>query len=355
MEENFPLNVAVTGEYGSGKSTFVNAIRGVDNMDERAAPTGSVGITEDVTPYSHPNYPHVTFWDLPGVGTTNYPAAEYVKLVELERFDFFVIISADRLRESDVKLAKEIQKMGKRFYYVRSKIDNNVRDKEGKQRGFDAERTLTQIRENCIQGLQEQGLRSPQVFLVSSIDPNLFDFPLLAEILKRKLPELKRDAFLLAMPNTSLEMIDRKKEAFKSKIKYVAGLSAAVAAAPVHGLSIAFDLVLLVGVFTRYVFGFGLNTSSLRRVSRYTCVPYVELRSAITPSLTVKKVTPVLVLKTLFQTVSIVKLMTGYRFIPMLGIPLSMAFSCFTTYKALNILLNVLADDARRVFRKALD
>uniref|UniRef100_A0A3Q3FHF5 IRG-type G domain-containing protein n=1 Tax=Labrus bergylta TaxID=56723 RepID=A0A3Q3FHF5_9LABR len=183
--QNVPLNIAVTGETGSGKSSFVNAIRGIDNKDEKAAPTGCVETTMKVAPYLHPNNPNVTIWDLPGIGSTNFPAAEYLKMVGFEKFDFFIIISADRFRENDLKLAKEIQKMEKKFYFIRSKIDDNIRNEKRSQREFNEERTLTQIRDNCIQGLQDLRLQqSPQIFLVSSFDLTLYDFPKLVETLK---------------------------------------------------------------------------------------------------------------------------------------------------------------------------
>ncbi|XP_034531805.1 interferon-inducible GTPase 5-like [Notolabrus celidotus] len=355
-EKSIPLNIAVTGESGSGKSTFVNAIRGIDDDDERAAPTGTEETTTEVTPYPHPNFPNVTVWDLPGIGTVKFPAAKYLKLVGFEKFDFFIIVSSERFRENDVKLAKEIQKMKKKFYFVRSKIDNDIRQEENKN-DFNEERTLGRIRENCIQGLRKPGVESPQVFLMSSNKLHLYDFPKLLKTLEGELPELKRDAFLIAMPNISLEIIDRKREAFKSKIKYIATLSAAVAAVPVPGLSIAVDLGLLVGAVTRYVFGFGLNTSSLKRMANYTGVPYEELRKVIVSPLAAEKITPDLVLKTLIQTASIPALMAaeeGARFIPILGILASMALSFTLTYKALNIFLNKLADDAQKVLQKAL-
>ncbi|CAK6962116.1 interferon-inducible GTPase 5-like [Scomber scombrus] len=217
---NTPLNIAITGESGSGKSTFVNALRGIDNRDERAAPTGPVETTKEATPYPHPNYPNVKLWDLPGIGTTSFPADKYLEHVGFEKFDFFIIISVDRFRENDVKLAQEIQKMGKKFYFVRSKIDNNLRDEERSQREFNAESTLAKIKENCIKGLQNLGVEAPQVFLVSSFDLHLYDFHLLEETLERELPDHKKDILLLAVPNVSMEIINKKKETLKSKIKY---------------------------------------------------------------------------------------------------------------------------------------
>ncbi|XP_074548530.1 interferon-inducible GTPase 5-like [Halichoeres trimaculatus] len=360
-EKNIALNIAITGESGSGKSTFVNAIRGVDDDDEKAAPTGVVETTEVVRDYPHPDFSNVTLWDLPGVGTMKFPAAEYLKKVGFERFDFFIIVSADRFRENDVKLAKEIRKMKKKFYFVRSKIDQDVSNEkirtEKSIRYFSEEGTLGQIKDNCTQGLRKQGFQSPQVFLVSSHKPHLYDFPDLLRTLERELPEHKKNAFLLAMPNTSQEMIDRKKKAFKSKIKYVATLSAAVAAVAVPGLSVAVDLALLVGVVTRYVSGFGLNISSLKRLSNYTGVYIEDLKEVIVSPLAATKITPELVLKTMSQTAILPALLIaeeGSKFIPVFGIPVSMALSFTFTYKALNLFLNDLSEDAKRVLQKVL-
>lgn len=151
-DNNTPLNIAITGESGSGKSSFVNAFRGIDNRADGAAPTGCVETTSVVTQYHHPNYPNVKLWDLPGVGTTKFPADQYLKLVGFERFDFFIIISATRFTENDVKLPQEIQKMKKKFYFVRSKIDNDLYLKRRIQRDFSETRTKELIKENCIQG-----------------------------------------------------------------------------------------------------------------------------------------------------------------------------------------------------------
>ncbi|XP_065803828.1 interferon-inducible GTPase 5-like [Labrus bergylta] len=354
-EQNVPLNIAVTGKTGSGKSSFVNAIRGIDNKDEKAARTGCVETTMEVTPYLHPNYPNVIFSDLPGIGSPNFPAAKYLKEVEFKKFDFFIIISADRFKENDLKLAKEIQKMEKKFYFVRSKIDDNIRNEKRSQKEFNEERTLIQIRKNCIQGLQDQGLQSPQVFLVSSFDLTLYDFPLLVETLKEELPELKKEAFLLAMPNISLDMIKKKKKAFQAKVKYFATLSAAVGAVPVPGVSVAVDTALLVSVVTTYVLGFGLDIPSLKRMANYSGVPYEELKEVIMSPLIATELTSQLLLRLLVQFGSLAALLAaeeGFRFIPILGIPVSMGLSFTFTYSSLNMILDMLADDAEKVFTR---
>ncbi|XP_006800673.1 interferon-inducible GTPase 5-like [Neolamprologus brichardi] len=355
-ENNIPLNIAITGVAGSGKSTFVNAFRGLSNDDEGAAPTGVRETTSEVTPYPHPNNPNVMLWDLPGIGTTKFPAKKYLKLVGFEKFDFFIIISATRFTENDVKLAQEIQKMKKKFYFVRSKIDNDIQA-ERRRRDFNEEETLTEIRDDCVHRLRGLGIKSPQVFLVSSFELHLYDFNLLQQNLDRDLPKNKRDTLLFVMPNINPEIIIKKKKAFQSKIKYYALGSAAGAAVPLPGLSIAVDLALLVGAVTHYVFAFGLDVPSLKRLSAKTGVPYTALRAVIISPLAAAEITKELLFKVMTHVSSFATLIVAEeasRFIPFIGIPAAMVLSFTTTYKFLNVILSELAEDAEKVFEKAL-
>lgn len=357
QQKNTPLNIGITGDSGSGKSTFVNAFRGVDDMDDAAAPTGCVETTMEVTAYPHPSYPNVTLWDLPGIGTTNFPADEYLKLVGFEKFDFFIIISATRFRENDVKLAKEIQRMGKKFYFVRSKIDSTLQDEERSKREFDALSTLAQIRENCFQGLQKQGVVSPQVFLVSSFDLHLYDFHQLEKTLERELPAHKKNVLLLAMPNISCEIISKKKDALHVEIKYHAFISALIASAPVTGLSFAVDLAILTSAILEYKVTFGLDRMSLLNLSCSVRVPLNDLRGVMRSPLALKEINTDLILKLLSLSAGEAALMAaeeGFRFIPLFGIPAAMTLSFISTYRALNTFLDMLAEDAQRVFIKAL-
>uniref|UniRef100_A0A3P9B5C2 IRG-type G domain-containing protein n=1 Tax=Maylandia zebra TaxID=106582 RepID=A0A3P9B5C2_9CICH len=186
-QTNVSLNIAITGESGAGKSTFINAFRGIKNRDEGAAPTGVTETTSEVTPYPHPDNPN---------------------LVGFDKYDFFLIISDTRFRENDVKLAQKIQKMKKNFYFVRSKIDNDIRAEESVS-DSSKEKTLTKIRDDCVQ--RELGIESPRVFLMSSFQLHKYDFSLLQETLERELPKDKRDTLLYVMPNVNPDVISKKK------------------------------------------------------------------------------------------------------------------------------------------------
>ncbi len=159
------------------------------------------------------------------------------------------------------------------------------------------------------------------------------------------------------MPNISLEIVNRKKKAFKAKIKYYALVSAGVAAVPVPGLSFAVDLSLIVVVVTRYVIGFGLDRGSLQRLSVRTGVPVEEFMAVIISPLAVEEITGPLITKVLFQSAAIIALVAaeeGLRFIPILGHVVAAGASFFVTKAALKTALNMIADDAQRVFKRAL-
>uniref|UniRef100_A0A3B4DE52 IRG-type G domain-containing protein n=1 Tax=Pygocentrus nattereri TaxID=42514 RepID=A0A3B4DE52_PYGNA len=202
------LSVAVTGESGAGKSTFINAFRNLDDEDEGAAETGVTQTTTEPTPYEHPTVSNVVFWDLAGVGTPNFQAKTY---------DFFLNISSERFRGNDSMLAKEIQKKKKLFYF-------------------------------------EFG--NPKVFLISSLDVSEFDFNWLVATLLSELPQHKQCALLLLVPVSSVAILEEKVKMFEKEIWAAALLSAGIAVAPVPR-----------SFFTRCYYAFCLDDKSLEKLS----------------------------------------------------------------------------------------
>ncbi|KAM4015287.1 interferon-inducible GTPase 1-like [Anomaloglossus baeobatrachus] len=138
------INIAIMGESGSGKSTFVNAIRGLHNdEEENAAKTGIVETTMEPTAYPHPKH-------------------------------------------SDMELAKKICSM-KKFYFVRNKIDTDLKaSKLCRHRTYNERRILHEIRDNCITSLRDRGVEEPIVFLLSCLEMDKYDFELLVETLEKE-------------------------------------------------------------------------------------------------------------------------------------------------------------------------
>ena len=79
------ITIGVIGESHSGKSSFINTIRGLKSGEPGAAPVKYRECTRQPTPYEYPKNPLVTLWDLPGVGTNNFPQETYMEKIKFSR------------------------------------------------------------------------------------------------------------------------------------------------------------------------------------------------------------------------------------------------------------------------------
>lgn len=206
-------------------------------------------------------------------------------------------------------------------------------------------------------GLIKGSVMSPQVFMLSNFDLQKHDFHRLHETLSRELPEHKRNALLLAMPNISLEIIDKKKEVFRAQIMSYAFLSAAGAVVPLPGFSLAVDGGLLAKAVRQYKVGFGLDSESLKRLSDSTGVSFEELCGVICSPVALNKISVEFILKLLCQSANTAALMVaeeGFSVIPIFGTLVATTLSYKVTENALHNFLEMLAEDAHRVFKRAL-
>ncbi|KAL2084250.1 hypothetical protein ACEWY4_019768 [Coilia grayii] len=275
---NVTLNIAVTGMAGAGKSTFVNAIRGIPHNDPQAAPTGVTETTMTPVKYDHPTMPNVKIWDLPGIGTTKHQAKTYVKHKKFETYDVFIIITSERFRENDVLLATAILKQKKLYYFVRSKIDNDVYAEQQINR-YSEGQVLANIRWDCQKHLRDLG--NPKVFLISSFYLEKYDFPQLIETLREDLPENKRLALIQSLPVYSTDILRMKCKQFRKMIWLTAFGAGAVAINPIPGLALACDFAIVLSFLGKVQKAFGLDDESLQRLAVRVNKPVCELKSAM--------------------------------------------------------------------------
>ncbi|KAK7124550.1 hypothetical protein R3I94_018804 [Phoxinus phoxinus] len=344
------LNIGVTGESGSGKSTFVNAFRGLGDEDEGSAETGPVETTMESKDYLHPKYKNVKVWDLPGIGTPNFKADEYLELVQFERYDFFIIIASERFRECHTQLAKEIMRMGKKFYFVRSKIDFCIIAEERKK-NFDQKKTLDTIREDCENGLRNIGIEDPVVFLISGWELGKYDLNLLQERMEKELPQHKRRVLMLALPNITLEINEKKKKILEANIGKVALLSAFVATVPIPGLSVAVDLAIVKAEIETYYNTFGLDDPSLQKLCEKSGKTIEELKSLMKSPLRFG-INPASILSLLgAASLAVAENAVEYvaSLIPILGTVVAGGMSYMTVSAMLKRALDDIAEDARTV------
>ncbi|XP_058051570.1 interferon-gamma-inducible GTPase 10-like isoform X2 [Ahaetulla prasina] len=368
--QNLPLNIAVVGKAGAGKSSFINAVWGINDDDDEAAEVWTVEETKVPKAHPHPSFPNITIWELPEIRERNSKAAEYFEKVQFERYDVFIMLVTDRFTENDAFLAKEIQRMRKKFYYVRSKIDLSI-EGERRKRNFNMEKTLETIRNYCEDNLKESSELPERVFLVSNLHVHMYEFPLLREKMAAELPDYKKHILTLAGQFFSENNLMDKKIKMKSYIERFAKLSWVCGAAIVWPLSLACDIGILIVAWEWFWKVFGLDKSSLHFLALQTGKGFKELKSGNRERPLVSTVHAQLVffllLKSAFwvmlpsvkylgislaETVSVMKLVLDYM--PGIGSVFDGVSSYAFMHYFLNRFLDNAVEDAQNVREKLL-
>ena len=139
---------------------------------------------------------------------------KYCKNVPLDKYDTYLIFPKDRFEAGDLKLAKRIRSTGKKFFYIRARIDQDVENekricekdknanvtseedenakkisekdknaKRSRKRLFDRDALLDRIRENLSKNLIGRGLLTDkkEIFLISNHFLNDYQFGELTE------------------------------------------------------------------------------------------------------------------------------------------------------------------------------
>jgi len=209
--KNVSLNVAVIGNSGVGKSSFINAIRRLTGDDEGAAAVGVKETTLDVRSYTHPDNEMLKFWDLPGVGSNEFPKATYLSRIDVDRYDFFLLITADRFTENDTWLGNEFRKRKKKYFFVRTKIDVDIsNNNKSHPSTHDEEAVINEIRESTASHLKANGFSDVPMFLIDNYELQKFQFAELEQQLINDFPDLKRSALILSLRSTSEKMVQVK-------------------------------------------------------------------------------------------------------------------------------------------------
>lgn len=171
------LNWAVVGRVGAGKSSLINALRGLQPNEAEAASVGVGHTTKRPKPYSFTGElanlakNMARLWDLPGAGTKDWPTETYICDAGLRHFDGVLLVVAGAFSDAEEVLLKQLEDFKVPCYVIRNKVDqdteNNLQDN-----GLCAEETLAEIRFELLQ----YGCPRDRIFLVSAKHPHLSDF-----------------------------------------------------------------------------------------------------------------------------------------------------------------------------------
>jgi len=326
----------------------------------------SVGVTEttvEIRSFLHPCNELLKFWDLPGVGTDRFPKESYLSQIEVDRYDFFLLMTADRFTQNDTWLGNEFRQRNKKYFFVRTKIGVDIsNNRKSHPKTHNEEVVVKAIRESTEQHLKENGCEDVPVFLIDNYKLKKFEFEQLEHRLVEDFPKLKKSALVMSLQATSEEMVRVKVAELRSRMWKVAALSGVVAAAPVPGVSMAFDIGLVVEEADVYYTQLGLDETSLKRYAKLMSCDYRRLRSVVDTRMgfrvigleSVKQLiemlaerAPAVVTSAALEEVS--------RFIPVIGSVIAASLSIGGTYYSLKLILDRMESAAVEVVRAAAD
>lgn len=338
-----PVALAITGQSGSGKSSFINKVMGKKRGDTGAAATGVNETTLEPKAYHHPENENIVFWDLPGIGTRNFQKDDYLDKVNFKRYDCFLILSENRFTENDLFLAKQILDNGKRFYFVRTKVDNAIRDEahdmDMEENEIDEDFLLGKIRNYIVENLEEieKNKKLSEAYLITTRNNQKFDFPVLMKHVLKELPDIKREVMIRALTVTSKDIVEEKKRIIKDSLWKYCAMSGGLAMIPFPGLSVGVDTGILYKMATDQRNTFGLTEESLELKARQIGMTLEALKKDLPESDVQLLKDPVQWLKTLATAASVLVIESAAEetvkwAVPILGSLVSGGLSFGTTY-----------------------
>ena len=330
----------------------------MQDFDPGAAEVDVTECTKEPKCYDHPSNPNIKFWDLPGITNTIYNGdlEQYCKNVPLDKYHTFLIFGKDRFTAGDLKLAEMIRSTGKKFFYIRGKIDVDVEAaRRSRQHLFDKDATLNKMREKLSQDLIERGLLKDmkEIFLVSSHFPAEYQFDELTQAILSVLLQRQQESFILTIDNAlilSKNTLKRKVEVLGKCIKYIATASAVAAIVPFPGTSIVVDSSLIKNEINFYISQLGLPDEGSSRFSMLSFKTQSEIKAS---SMMLGNVVQIGRLVAAYSAESVIE--EYARFFPIIGGVAASSLSYGATYYFLWKWLGQLEEIALKVLEETFD
>lgn len=249
--EDVQVSVALFGQPGAGKSSLINCLTGQNQAE--------VGNKNDIT-VEEKSYEWNGLYlvDLPGYGTSRFPASTYMEKFKIEKFDFFLcIFSGVRLKEDDIAFFKKLRNMGKSCLFVCNKTDAL----------WENGKTLSEIQREIQENLrQEVGVQDCVYFTSCRSDEGLDELTTSILKLLGKVSEKKKERWAMAAKAYSPDFLEEKKKACQKYIILAAGVAAANGANPIPGLDIALDTSILLSLFQKIRSYYALDEDTVKTV-----------------------------------------------------------------------------------------
>jgi len=224
-DENI-FHIAIAGISGSGKSSLINAFRGLRSTSLGAALTGVIETTTKMARYPPFNSEHPLAWfDIPGACTRQFSGWQYFKKQGLYVFDAIIVLFDGRFTETDITILENCSRLDIPSFIVRSKADVHIHNiimakqsddeeeyeydprRSQQQYGAAKAQLVKQTRETVNLNLRQAKLSDQRVYVVSVNNLHM--------LVKNKKPhkvideiELVRDVYLEALGRRGSDALD---------------------------------------------------------------------------------------------------------------------------------------------------
>ncbi|XP_034385014.1 immunity-related GTPase family, q2 [Cyclopterus lumpus] len=272
------INLAVIGDRGDEKATFINSLRGLSSGDDGAAPSQSPVALDEVAGYPNPKHPDFRLWDLPPAPSTSpFEPQGYMDRVRFARYNAVFMTFSQVPQANSVAVFLEARSQQRQtVYFILLAFAKST------------EKNLEQMRKASLEVLTSQGVALPKVYLVRPWALEKLDFPALLEDMGRDLPEIRAHALLLALPTLTSNLVTQKKEAFKALIWAAASLSGGVSAIPVPFVASMVDCSVALRILSKAQLSLCLNDESAEQLARQRGLDPTTLKALRTCVLSVE-------------------------------------------------------------------
>lgn len=119
-------NFGITGQSGTGKSSFINAVRGVTSNEPGAAEVGVEEKPFEIRAFPHPKYPYIVFWAIPRCRSKEWAGEDYFWWKQLFCLDSLIVMIGRNIKMTDLLITAQARKHEVPVFFVRSKSDKSI-------------------------------------------------------------------------------------------------------------------------------------------------------------------------------------------------------------------------------------
>ena len=225
------VKIAVIGQNGDGKSSFINKVLGEDVAQVSFTEKSEERFEEYLSPLND----SIKFYEIPAITGLEFNRDNFFEKANFpaNRYDYVFFITKDKRSSDDYFLLQELQKRQFPFSILRTHIDEVVDKARNRAQGSNVEENmvLEQTRQTMKDKMESRGVNSEavEIHLIDNSVPSNFDFQAAIRQMQDSLPDQKAQLMqgtLLSVLSNEVSAPLIEAMALKSLVRPILRLSA---------------------------------------------------------------------------------------------------------------------------------